>query len=29
MGFYDMSPFWIDVGKPGEIEKAEKYLSNK
>jgi NDP-sugar pyrophosphorylase family protein len=28
MGFNDTSPFWIDVGKPGEIENAEKYLSN-
>ncbi|MCF8363361.1 MAG: NTP transferase domain-containing protein, partial [Prolixibacteraceae bacterium] len=29
MGYNDSSPFWIDVGKPGEIKKAEKYLSNK
>jgi NDP-sugar pyrophosphorylase family protein len=28
MGYHDTSPFWIDVGKPGEIENAEKYLSN-
>ncbi|HKK81275.1 MAG TPA: nucleotidyltransferase family protein [Prolixibacteraceae bacterium] len=29
MGFHDKSSFWIDVGKPGEIEKAEKFSSNK
>jgi NDP-sugar pyrophosphorylase family protein len=29
IGFHDKSPFWIDIGKPGEIENAERYLSNK
>lgn len=26
MGYSDMSDFWIDLGKPGQIEIAENYL---
>lgn len=28
IGFHDQSPFWIDVGKPGELEHAENYLNS-
>jgi NDP-sugar pyrophosphorylase family protein len=27
-GYLDKSPFWIDVGKPGQIDVAEKWLKN-
>ncbi|MCF8360507.1 MAG: NTP transferase domain-containing protein [Prolixibacteraceae bacterium] len=28
VGYLDNSPFWIDVGKPGELTIAEKWLKN-
>ncbi len=27
MGYYDTSDFWIDLGKPGQIDVAEKWLN--
>lgn len=28
IGYHDQSPFWIDVGKPGELAHAENYLNS-
>jgi len=29
LGYGDSSDFWIDLGKPGQIEEAEQYLSKR
>ncbi len=29
LGYNDNSDFWLDLGKPGQIEIAEKYLASK
>lgn len=29
LGYFDASNFWIDLGKPEQLEKAEKYLSGE